>query len=414
MTNLTTTNLKNNFLTQENEWLETEDFNQATAISATVTTEKYQWQTYLNSLALSGFKRWFNNRVDDNLIMIDEQECSLFKPEYSEILPNICNLKVGKFKYCLIVTESISKSTFKLAKAVCDLPDFLAHFYILIQVLPEEEEIIIYGGFNYTQLLEYKQNNQLKLEDDYTYQMPLSMIRFNGDRCIYYSQFLELEAIPLPVAKRATFSLSLTEIKELLLEVKQQFINLAYWFNDILDQTAELMNFSPPSTLKTAIASGVMFVDTFEKVINQIKKVQPIPERHRSSQLSIKLNNIDLEILLITGILTQENKLLLIFIIVSKSTLFLPEGLIIERKTQTEKLPKKQTPANEKFYISVLTLDFNEQLIITLTLGNEQRELPLKFDQNEIQSINKGLLSCSLNLSGGQSINKLKFFKISG
>ena len=49
-------------------WLEPEHFEQATEISSQVRSEASQWSTYLNTLALSGFKEWLEERIPDKQI----------------------------------------------------------------------------------------------------------------------------------------------------------------------------------------------------------------------------------------------------------------------------------------------------------------------------------------------------------
>jgi hypothetical protein len=401
MTNLTQTNLKNNLITHETEWLEAEDFNQASLISATVTPEKYQWQTYLNSLALSAFKRWFNGRIDDDSIIINEQECSLFKTEYAEILPHITNLQIGNFKYCLIVTESLANNTFKLAKAVCDLPQFVAHFYILIQVLPEEEEIIIHGGFNYEQLLEYKQNNPLKLDDDYTYTVDNNILKFKGDRCIYYTQFLNPSAIKLPVAETNMFALSLGEIKTALSEVKQQFINLAYWFNGQLNQIAKNLNFDLPTPLINSIESGFCDINDFAPAINRIKqksleKIKQkaiIPDEAIASPTSFTLDQMELEVLFITWLLPQKNdnyplEWMLMLILRKKPNGFLPDGITINVKDQSNDVFTKQVKAGEEFSSLKLRGKIDDKILLTINLGKDKKEFPFAFNLQEAQENN--------------------------
>jgi hypothetical protein len=383
MNNLTKTDFKNNFITQETEWLEAEDFNQASLISATVTPEKYQWQTYLNSLALSAFKRWFNGRIDDNSIIINEQECSLFKPTYIEILPHVTNLQIGNFKYCLIVTESLASNTFKLAKAVCDLPQFVPHFYILIQVLPEEEEIIIHGGFNYDQLLEYKQNNPLKLDDDYTYTVESKILKFKGDRCIYYTQFLNPETIKLPVAESnfklaSNFNLSLEEIKHQLLEIKTTVVNTAKWLQNQANNVIDNWIVFPYSfELRENFRSNNIVRDPytpkeFQGIMNDLhqKKIIEIPDTTASAYREINLSNLLLRIYAFMWLIPSSNEWGLIVILRPQTGIKLPDGITLSVRDENELIDEVTLEkANENAYLYIPVIgELNEQFFVTVSL----------------------------------------------
>jgi len=76
--------------------LEPDHFQQATEMSNQVRSEAQQWQTYLNTLALSAFQVWLRDRIPEQAINRE-----------SNLIESICQLKVGEFKLGLIATEHI-------------------------------------------------------------------------------------------------------------------------------------------------------------------------------------------------------------------------------------------------------------------------------------------------------------------
>ncbi|NEQ15184.1 MAG: DUF1822 family protein, partial [Moorea sp. SIO3E2] len=104
-------------------WLEPEDFEQAIKISEKVNSEAKNCPNYLNSLALFGFERWLEERVK---LPINKDKCSVFQPEYANLIETVCNLKVGNFNLCIIVTETLIYPGVNIPIAAVELPELAA------------------------------------------------------------------------------------------------------------------------------------------------------------------------------------------------------------------------------------------------------------------------------------------------
>ena len=116
--------------------LSTEQLDQALELSNQIGNEAKKWQVYLQVLALLSFEEWLQQREPD--ISIEREGVSVLQPQYANALDAICNLRVGEFKICLIPTISFSDEEVTVPRAVVDLPEFTAHFYIVIGI---EEEL---------------------------------------------------------------------------------------------------------------------------------------------------------------------------------------------------------------------------------------------------------------------------------
>jgi hypothetical protein len=187
--------------------LSSEQINQAVELSNQIINANQQWQVYLNSLALFAFEEWLESR--DVSLAINREECTLFQPALTNAISTASNLQVGEFKLCLIATGSLMDEEVTLPRAVVNLPEYVAHFYILVEVLEEQECAVIKGFLSYQQLTERLANSNLKPEEDWTYQLPLTWFEDNSDRLLLYLRCLEPQAIPLPnVPQERVYNLS--------------------------------------------------------------------------------------------------------------------------------------------------------------------------------------------------------------
>ena len=175
-------------------YLETEDFEQAKKISDIFRNPEQKWQIYINSLAYFGFTKWVKSRLDN--MSIDNKDCSLFKnlPEYRENIDMIYNLRVGDFKVCLIPVESLTESGINIPISLLKSPKFAAHFYVLIEVLEEEEQVIIKGLIRHDQIM--KKMPMINFSS-WT-NLPLSAFDPEPNNLLAYLQYLSPDAIALP------------------------------------------------------------------------------------------------------------------------------------------------------------------------------------------------------------------------
>ncbi len=168
----------------------------AATLSAQIPNPQRQWQTYLNALGLFGFQEWLAQR--DSVIKIEREKTSLFKPEIANISEAFIDLEVNNFKLCLITTGSLTDEEITIPRAIVDLPEFVPHFYVLMEVQEEEEIAIIRGFLSYNQLVELRETVNLEPDEDWTYQLPLTWFNGNCHRLLLNLRCLSPTAIPLP------------------------------------------------------------------------------------------------------------------------------------------------------------------------------------------------------------------------
>ncbi len=203
--------------------LSDDQFEQAVQLSQAVYDEPKQWQTYLNALGLFGFENWLNERDSD--LTLDKNRCSLYQAELAQGIEAVCHLQVNQFKVCLIVTGSLFDTTVTVPRAVVDLPEYTAHFYVLLEVQEELETVAISGFFSYQDWLNQTAKFSLQADEDWTYQVPLQWFNPEPDYLLLNLRCLEPTAISLPLVTSGDTTLSTTletELKTALPQLKSQ------------------------------------------------------------------------------------------------------------------------------------------------------------------------------------------------
>ncbi|HBE20053.1 MAG TPA: hypothetical protein DEG17_00820 [Cyanobacteria bacterium UBA11149] len=176
--------------------LSPEAIDKSVTLSAQILNPQRQWQTYLNGLALFGFQEWLAQR--DSVIEIEPEKSSLFKPSLANVIEGVIDLTINNFRIYLITTGSLTDEEVTIPRAVIDLPEFVPHFYVLMEVQEEQEIAVIRGFLSYNRLVELRETVNLQPESDWTYQLPLTWFDSSGDRFLLNLRCLSPNAIPLP------------------------------------------------------------------------------------------------------------------------------------------------------------------------------------------------------------------------
>ncbi|MDX2215645.1 MAG: DUF1822 family protein [Oculatellaceae cyanobacterium bins.114] len=177
----------------ETLWLEPEYFEQARAISTLagnrLQDESQQWQTYLNVLGMLSFEAWLRERLPI---------CYPIQHNTHELV-NSCYLRVGDFQLCLIATEQMLDEIVRVPKLVIEQPDLAAHFYVVLEVLEEQEQAIVRGFLRYDELA-IQANPVVSSQPDEVCLLPLSALDAEINHLMVYVQHLEPSTIAIPTA----------------------------------------------------------------------------------------------------------------------------------------------------------------------------------------------------------------------
>lgn len=205
--------------------LEQEQSQQALEISQIGRNEQRKWQIYFQALALFAFEEWLKKREPS--ICINKQDSSVLQPEYANIIDSVCNLRVGEFKVCLIPTSSFTEPEIIIPRAVVDLPEFAANFYIVIGVEEELEIATIRGFLRYDELVRYR--SQLQIEVDWNDQLPFALFNHEPNELLLYLQCLAPAAIVLPEIQDNNRQVTLISMHAELLNLLPQSYNRPLW-----------------------------------------------------------------------------------------------------------------------------------------------------------------------------------------
>lgn len=208
-------------LLQETAWLEPEHFALAQKTSSLEKTDhNTSWQIYLNILALLGFEVWLEERLSDKVITRDISR-----------ITTAGNLKVDEFKYSAIATENLLSEVVKIPKAIVEQSENFAHFYVVVEVLEEEEQVVIRGFLSHNQLSENIINLKLPISDG-CYQLPLSLFDMQPNHLSLYQRYIEASEFAPSIVDR-----QITQTDERITNiVSKTTTKLSQWFQGVMDE----------------------------------------------------------------------------------------------------------------------------------------------------------------------------------
>ena len=257
--------------------LSTEHFQQAARLSQLIHFSQQRWQVYINALAVLGFQEWLKERAPD--LQLRTKQSSIWQPEYANLLPAACNIWVDNFKIC-IITGSNLIDEHNIPFAVFDIPRFTAHFYVLMQVIEEKEQVAITGFISYEQYCRYQQTAQLPIESDWTYTIPQSWFNSESNSLLLNLRCLSADAIELPVIQDNPEIDNATELKQKLLKLESQLQNQNLWQLLTVQEGIDLLNNSElvdwvyqtikPSPIQPLINVGNWLSNKLDEIANEI------------------------------------------------------------------------------------------------------------------------------------------------
>ena len=234
-------------LLPETVWLEPEHFSFAQQTSSLENNSaSSSWQTYLNTLALLGFEVWLYKRLREKVITRD-----------ISAIKTCGNLKVDEFKFCTIATESLLGEIVNIPKVIIDNPEYSAHFYVLLEVSEEEEQVLIRGFLTHKQLVEIGSNLELPINEGF-YQLPLSLFDIEPNHLLVYQRYMEASEFVAPVVGN-----QVTQEKEHLSNiVSKTTTKLSQWLQGFIDESWQTLDSINKPELKLAFSTRNISKDT--------------------------------------------------------------------------------------------------------------------------------------------------------
>jgi hypothetical protein len=167
--------------------LELEHFDRARKVSVTASNEPHQWQIYLNSLAYSGFTQWLNLCLEQPPLGDSHEPLLNHVPVGTA---SFC--EVSGFRFCLLTNEHVLHETASIPRAALDDLSFAPHFYVAIEVLEEQEQIILRGFLRHDSLTQHLAQAHYQTSSDGFYLLPLSSFDAEVNHLLFECSYLDL------------------------------------------------------------------------------------------------------------------------------------------------------------------------------------------------------------------------------
>ena len=386
-----------------------EHFQKAARLSKTIHLPQQRWQVYLCALGVLGFEQWLKERAPD--LHLQQRSASIWQPAYANLLVAACNISVGNFKLCLITSNNLTEEH-SIPFAVFDIPEFAAHFYVLMQVEEEQEQVAVTGFINYEQYQKYKQSAQLQIDSDWTYTLPSTA--FNPpDALLLNLRCLETDAIKLPLPLPAVENNTTTALRQKLTQLEPQLqtqhpsqlltvkegttllrnpdlvnwvyqtanksftlplINVGEWLRDRIDTVAQELGWMlmPPLPALSQMRSMRGNFDNIRSLLD--KQGIHIPPEARGAYRDLEYEQGGFRLYAITWVLTEtsEPEWTLLIALDSQPQTQMPRTLKLEIHDETQPLFSDTiTDTNQGILYAQVIGNWNERFWITATADNE-------------------------------------------
>ncbi len=249
-------------------YLESEHFERALLVSNQITNQEQRWQTYIKMLALSSFEEWLSYQVPSLLINIDYDS-----------LTSLCYLNVNEFNICIITTENLADVV--IPSIAIESPKYLAHFYILIEVLEEQEEAVIKGCLRYDKLIHYQQVYLLTKSND-NYEIPLYLFDVELNHFLRALQLLAPNAI-----------MSIPNLQSNVTALSNNFTTLSSWLSNPVETNwltiEELLN---TNILRREIVWQIALYRSEEEIVELINQLCSVNDESQRQKAAKKLGTI--------------------------------------------------------------------------------------------------------------------------
>ncbi|MGJ3249126.1 MAG: DUF1822 family protein [Elainellaceae cyanobacterium] len=407
--------------------LSSDEIGAAVQLAQTVAEPDSQWDTYLQALALAGFQKWLGDRAPD--LPFQDRHCSIWQPVYSGLIASACNIQVGAFKVCLIVMGSMTHHQVHLPRAAVELPPFVAHHYVLVEILEEQEHIRIRGYLRYDQWNTRFAQARLVPDSEWTYSVPLSWFSLEPNTLLLELRNLEASVICLPtVIPQPSVSLEAVQrklsqcvpqlqagislaslltwdeavhvlmnpsladwlaqvrqtpvneqtrlnLQERIQTLSQAAVNAGLWLRNQLDEMAQALNWQllpaiAPVGLRSPVTEG------FESVLTEITHHGlVIPYHARGAYRDLRWSDISLRLHAMTWSLLEESgtqEWILLLILGAPFGKTLPRDVTLSIRDDTQILVEQaltDSDTDEYLYAQVMG-NWNERFWVTVSMGN--------------------------------------------
>lgn len=242
-----------------------------------------RWSVYLHQLALAGLTQWLEERAAELPMQLDSS--SIRDAAVANVVDAVTGIEVNGVQLCLITNGQVDDAAVTVPRAVVDLPNFVPHVYVLIEVLEEQEQVRVAGYLLRSQLTQYQ--HELSAQSDWTYQLPLSWFDTDVDQLLLQLRLGQIASVaqPTPItvtpADQATLRQRLQQLAADWQTCQvQPWERLTWAEGQVLLQSPELLQWLYPlqaADCGTEVAATDISAATTEAVAVAAPIAQPSP-----------------------------------------------------------------------------------------------------------------------------------------
>ncbi|NEO93303.1 MAG: DUF1822 family protein [Moorea sp. SIO3G5] len=332
---------------------------------------------YLQELALLVFEDWLAKREPS--LRVERAANRLGDSGLSQAIAKainaVCNLQVGDFKICLIPSFGFSDPLVTLPQGIVTIPQFTAHFYVVIAIDDDLGIAGIKGVNRYDQLV--RDISNLVVDSDQNYEVPLSRFTMTGDDLLLDLQCLSPEEIPLPEIPQPSHDY----IKDVLEILSQRAINVGQWLYNQIDDLAQELSWQ----LLPAPSPQLRFSRTPAQELAEIITIIDIeiPAAAVRSYRDFQLAGIPLRLYAITWQLPQfepEGDWTILLILGASPGNTPPSGIKLRITDYTMVLDQQELSTNEDYLFTQFVGANHEKFLATITTADETAQMSMLFE----------------------------------
>lgn len=204
------------------------EINWAVAQSHAAANDTDSWQVYLNAMARIALQQWLEKRSPE----------LLGNAEFLNVSADeLCQIDVGAYRLYLVATDAINDSEVALSNAAITA-EFSPHYYVLIEVFEELQQVRVCGYLSQSQLALLLQNQTAQsaptqATDNRLTWLSVSDFDLNADRLLLRLSCLEPESV------EATSAAATPALAPTLAAATAAAVNVRRWLQDQVDQAAQ-------------------------------------------------------------------------------------------------------------------------------------------------------------------------------
>ncbi|NEP35858.1 DUF1822 family protein [Moorena sp. SIO3B2] len=332
---------------------------------------------YLQELALLVFEDWLEKREPS--LRVERAANELVNSELSQaiakVINAVCNLRVGDFKICLIPSLGFSDPLVNLPQGIVTIPQFTAHFYVVIAIDDDLGIAGIKGVNRYDQLV--KDISNLAVGSDHNYELPLSRFTMSGDDLLLDLQCLSPEEIPLPeIPQREP-----NYVRDVIEILNQRAINVGQWLYNQIDDLAQELSWQ----LLPAPSPALRFRPTPAQELAEIITIIDIeiPAAAVRSYRDFQLAGIPLRLYAVTWQFPQsepEVDWTIVLILGASPGNTPPSGIKLRITDFTMVLDQQELTTNDDYLFTQFVGDNHEKFLATITTADETAQTSMLFE----------------------------------